>query len=165
MIAINQVGGPRGVIGRRDDCIQVELADRGVDSVYSRVLIDVERLVVRDAEDWIDHVRIQRDRLRELEDVLVEEWQLNIIMSIVEVDRALKISVRDWHTHTRFEVLRDVTFEIVEQDEELAVCRRKDESLGIQINHYSTGVLQRLEGRFDRFQHWLRRRHERIKSI
>src|SRR6266853_1636868 len=113
------------------------LANGRVNSVYSRVLIDVERLVVRDAEGWIDHVRIQRDRLREQKDVLVEEWHLDIGMSIVEVDRALKISVRGW----------------------------KDEALVIKINHYSAGILQRLEGCFDRVHNRLWRRHEWIKSI
>ena len=72
-------------------------------------MIAVEGLVVGDAEDWIDYVWIQHDRLRELEDVLVKEWYLNIGMSIVEVDRALKISARDWHTHTGFEIFRDIT--------------------------------------------------------
>jgi len=72
-------------------------------------LIAVEGLVVGDAEDWIDYVWIQHDRLRELEDVLVKEWYLNIGMSIVEVDRALKISACAWHTHTGFEIFRDIT--------------------------------------------------------
>ncbi len=106
---IDQVCRPGRVIGRGDDCIEVKLADGCVDSVYPSVLIAVEGLVVGDAEDWIDYVWIQHDRLRELEDVLVEEWHLNIGMSIVEVDRALKISARDWHTHTGFEIFRAVT--------------------------------------------------------
>src|SRR6266850_1813824 len=143
----------------------MKLANGRVNSVYSRVLIDVERLVVRDAEGWIDHVRIQRDRLREQKDVLVEEWHLDIGMSIVEVDRALKISARDWHTDARLEVIRNVAFEIVEQDEEFAVRGWKDEALVIKINHYSAGILQRLEGCFDRVQNRLWRRHEWIKSI
>jgi len=42
-------------------------------------------------------------------------------MSIVEVDRALKVSACDRHADARLEVGGDVTFEIVEQDEELAV--------------------------------------------
>src|SRR5438067_1070469 len=73
---IDQVCRPGRVIGRGDDCIEVKLADGCVDSVYPSVLIAVEGLVVGDAEDWIDYVWIQHDRLRELEDVLVDELRV-----------------------------------------------------------------------------------------
>ena len=129
----------------------MELLDGRVDSIYTRILIDIEGLVVRETEVWINVVRIEHDGLRKLEDILVEEWHLNVGMSIVEVDRALKISACDRHADARLEVICDVTFEIVEQDEELAVCRREDESLGIQVNYCRAGILQRLEGRFNCF--------------
>src|SRR5437763_3113997 len=131
MVAIDQVGRPGRIIRGRDDRIEMELLDGRVDSIYARILIDVERLDVGETEVWIDEVRIQRDRLRKQEDILVEEWHLNVGMSIVEVDRALKVSARDWHTHTGFEIFRAVTFEIVEQDEEFVISRREHESLGI----------------------------------
>jgi len=116
-----------------------------------RILIDIESLVVGETEAWIDVVRIEHDRLRKLKDILVEEWHLDIGMSIVEVDCALKISACDRHADARLEVICDVTFEIVEQDEELAVRWGKDEALGIKINYCRAGILQCLEGRFDCF--------------
>jgi len=72
-------------------------------------------------------------------------------MSIIEVDRNLKISACDRHADARLEVRGDVTFEIVEQDEELAVRWGKDEALGIKINYCRAGILQRLKGRFNCF--------------
>ena len=72
-------------------------------------------------------------------------------MRIIEVDRTLKISACDRHADARLEVRGDVTFKIVEQDEELAVCRREDESLSIQVNYCRAGILQRLEGPFSCF--------------
>src|SRR5207248_9080421 len=110
-------------------------------------------------------VWIQHDRLRELEDVLVDEWQLNIGMSIVEVDRALKISARDWQAHTGFEIFRAVTFEIVEQDEEFVISRREHESLGIKSNHYVAGSFHRWDGCSKRFQSCLWRRTNLPKPI
>jgi hypothetical protein len=78
----------------------LELLDGRVDSIYARILIDIEGLVVGETEVWIDVVRIEHDRLRKLEDILVEEWHLDIGMSIIEVDRTLKISPCDRHAYT-----------------------------------------------------------------
>ena len=106
----------------------MELADGRVDSIYTCVLIDIESLVVGDTEVWINPVRIEHDSLRKIENVLIEEWHFDVGMSIVEFDRAPKISARDWYADTGFEVFGDVTLKIVEQDEEFAVGRREDES-------------------------------------
>ena len=40
VIAIDQVGGPGRVVGRGDDSVEMELADRPIDTVYARVVID-----------------------------------------------------------------------------------------------------------------------------
>ena len=115
------------------------------------VLIDIESLVVGNTEVWINPVRIEHDSLRKIENVLVEEWHFDVGMSIVEFDRAPKISARDWYAHTGFEVFSDVTLEIVEQDEEFAVGRRKKVDPGIKVDHVSASILKRLEGRFNCF--------------
>ena len=140
MIAVNQIGSPSRIISGRNDCIEVELFEGCVDSVYSGVLINIERLIVGDSEDWIDHVRIEGDRFRKIEDVLVEEWHFDVGMRIVEIDRALKIPACHRHSDTCLEILGDVAFEIVEKNEKFAVSRRESKSLGIEIDDSSAGI-------------------------
>src|SRR6476659_5336084 len=58
MVTVEQVGSPSRIISGRNDCIEVELFEGGIDSVNSSVLINIERLIVGKSEVWIDHVRI-----------------------------------------------------------------------------------------------------------
>src|SRR5262245_57908465 len=100
-----------------------------------------------------------------VENVLIKEWHFDVSMRVVEVDRALQISARDRQPDRRLKVTGDITFEIIEKDEKLAVRGREYESLGIEIDDGGAGGCERFEHRFDRVQHRLRRRHERIESI
>jgi hypothetical protein len=142
MIAVKQIGSPSRIISGRNDRIEVELFEGGVDSVNSSVLINIERLIVGDSEGWIDHVRIEGDRFRKLEDVLVEERHFDVGMRIVEIDRALKITARHRHSDTRLEVIGDVAFEIVEKNKKFGIARvREGKSPGVEINYGSAGAL------------------------
>src|SRR4030088_990633 len=101
----------------------MELANRFVDAIDTRVVIDRECLVVGKAEVWIDEVWIEIDGLRELEDVLIKKRHLDVGMSVVEIDRGLKIAAGHGDTDARSKVFRDVALEIVKQHKELAVSR------------------------------------------
>src|SRR5215475_2809598 len=147
MVTIDKVCRPGWIISRRHNGIELELLDGCVDSVYTGVLIDVEGLVVRETEVWINAVRIEDDRLRKVENVLIEKWHLDAGMSVVEIDRALKIPTRHRYSNTRLEVIRDVACEIVEKNEKFAVSRREGKSLLIKVDHGSASILERLKGR------------------
>src|ERR1700682_859607 len=143
----------------------MELADRFVDAVHTRVVIDRERLVVGKSEVWIDEVGVEIDGLRKLEDVLVKKRHLDVGVSVVEVDRGLKISAGDRDTDAGGEIFRDVALEIVKQHEEFAVSRRECEARGIEVDDSGTGRCQGCYGRFEGGEYRLRRRHERIEAV
>src|ERR1700730_1136718 len=143
----------------------MELADRFVDAVHTRVVINRERLIVRKSEIRIDKVRIEIDGLREIEDVLVKERHLNAGMSVVEIDRGLKIPAGDRHSDAGCKVFRDVALEIVKQHEEFAVSTRGCEARSIEVDDSGPGRGQRRYGRFEGVEYRLRRRHQGIETI
>src|ERR1700694_563911 len=66
VIAVEQVGGPGGVVGSADYRVEMELAQRGVDSMDSEILVLGERLVVgRSAEGRLRIVGSRRRRRAE----------------------------------------------------------------------------------------------------
>jgi hypothetical protein len=65
VVAVEQVGRPSRVIGRRDARIELELAQRRINAVYSSIVIDSQRLVVRETKVRIDEIRIQVAASRE----------------------------------------------------------------------------------------------------
>src|SRR5207237_6162459 len=108
VVSVDQVRRPGRVVGGRDDGIQVELCERGVDAVDARVVVDRQRLVVRDGilaiAQRLRRVWIGVQRVRQIEDVLVEERHLEVGVGIVEVDRRLQVFTRYGNTSTRGEV-------------------------------------------------------------
>src|ERR1700738_1805472 len=111
----------------------MELANRFVDAIDTRVVIDRERLVVGKAEVRIDKVRIKIDRLREIEDVLIKERHLDVGQSVVEIDRGC-------------------TLKTVKQHKEFAVSRRESEARGIEVDNRGTGSGERSYGRLERVE-------------
>src|ERR1700716_3120479 len=143
----------------------MELANRFVDAIDTRVVIDRERLVVGKAEVRIDKVRIKIDRLREIEDVLIKERHLDVGMSVVEIDRGLKIAAGHRDTGARSKVFRDVALEIVKQHKEFAVSRRESEARGIEVDDRGTSSGERSYRRFESVEHRLRRGGEGIETV
>src|SRR4051812_3777337 len=109
-------------------------------------MVDLQRLVVGQAKVRIDIVRVELDRLRQLEDVLVKERHLYVGVGVVEVDRSLQCPARHRDTDARGKVVRDITLEIVKEDKELTVGWWENESCGIKINHGSAGRGQSVHG-------------------
>src|SRR3954462_11247168 len=102
----------------------MEIVNGLVDPIHARVVIDRERLVVRQtSEDWLRVVRPRLEGIAQIEDVLVEERHLISRMCVVEIYGALERSPSDRHSGSRDEVGLHVVAEIKTQHEELAVGR------------------------------------------
>ena len=167
VVAVEQVGRPRGVVRRRDHRIEMELSDCRVNAVHAGVVVDRQRLVVRQAAEL--RLRIVRPRgegVAKLEEVLVEERHLLVRVGIVEVDGALQRPASHRHAArgSRREVFRDVVAEIEAEDQELAVGGWEVETGRVQVDHRCTCGAQCRESVFDRVHDRLRSRHERVES-
>src|SRR5207253_858803 len=93
-----------------------------------RCQLDQSRLAERAPEIRIHDVRISANRFGKVEDVLIEEWHLYIRVRIVKIDRGLKRSARDRNADACGEVLGNIEFKIVQQDEKFSVGRRERKS-------------------------------------
>ena len=139
VVGEDQVTRPAGTVGRRNDRVEVELAERGVEA-HARIVVEGQRLVVsQPAENRLRIVARVRaagiHRLRELKDLLEEVRHFSGRVRIVEYDRIRKRLVRHRHTHPRGEILLHVNLEVIEQHEELAVRRDELEARAVEVHH------------------------------
>ena len=142
----DEVGRPRGAVGRRDDGVEVELAERLVDAVDPGVVVDRESLVVgHSTERGLRVVRrvgtARVHGLSELEDLLEEVRHLGGRVRAVERDRVGERLVRHRNADARREVFLQVDLEVVHEDEELAVRRGEGEFRGVEVDHRRAGAL------------------------
>src|SRR5215472_18434509 len=115
--------------------------DRRVDVVHCEVMVRLERLVVGHPSEgglWV--VWAGRERVAEVEDVLIEERHLDVRMSVVEVDSALQRTARNWDADARGEVGLHVVAEVKTEDEELAGPSRKVIAERVEINERRASV-------------------------
>src|ERR1700704_694352 len=133
MIAVEEIGGPSRVVGRRDYRVEIELLERRVDAVDPGQSIDLERLVVSHPEYRLRIIGSGSERLCLLKQVLIEERHLRVGVRVVEVDGALQRAARHRYTDSRGEVRLDVVAEVVVQHQQLAARRRESETRCVQI--------------------------------
>src|ERR1700730_16932190 len=112
MIAVDLIGGPSPVVGRRDYCVEIESRKSRVDAVDPGQSIDLERLVVSHPEYRLRIVGSWCERLCLLKHVLIEERHLHVGVRIVEVDGVLERAARHGYTDPSGEVRLDVVAEV-----------------------------------------------------
>src|SRR5690242_17549332 len=118
MVAVDQVGRPRGGVGRRDDGIEVEFGERVVDRPAGRAGGLLTRLGARRAGD-------RRARLRREEDLLAEVAHLFVAVLAVEGDQAGQ-RLRVPGPRVRLQVVRDVVLELAVERGALGAVRGVD---------------------------------------
>src|SRR2546430_15631773 len=87
------------------------------------------------------------ERVRQVEDVLIEEWHLDIRVGVVEVDGCLQRPAGNRYADAGGKVGSEVVLEVIEQYPKLASRGRESESCRVQIDDGRAGVAERLEGR------------------
>lgn len=134
VIAVQQVGGLGGVVGGADHRVEIELAQRGVDSVDSEVLVLGERLFVgRSAEGRLRIVGSRRQRSAELPKILIKERHLLTCVGIVESDAVVQGLARQGNAHARVEVSLNVISEIEAKYQGFVVGWRERETRGVEV--------------------------------
>jgi len=168
VVSKDQVGRPRRVVGSGDHCVEIELAQRGVDAVYPKGLVSGKRLVVSHAAE--SRLRIVRSGWHggnQVPDVLIKEWHLGLRVGVIERDGVVQGLAGHGHPNARVEVSLHVIPEIEAQHQEFTGTRaavRKREASGIQVNDGRARISERLEGGLERGHHRLWRGDEWIKA-
>ena len=90
----------------------------------------------------------QRERVRELEDLLREERHLAFGVRLVERNGIRNHLAREWHARARRQIVAQVVAKLVDQHEELSIGGRELEPGGIQVDD------GRARG-FDRSMHFI----------
>src|SRR6266446_1214288 len=113
MIAVDEIGGPGRVVGRRDHRVELKPAERRVDAIDPGQSIYVERLVVgHPVEYWLRIVGSGCERLCLLKQILIEKRHLHLGVRVVEVDGALQRAARHRYTDSSGEVRFNVIAEV-----------------------------------------------------
>src|SRR5205807_8235686 len=133
---------PYTTLFRSDDRVQSELAKGRVNSVHAGIVINRQRFVIRHAigklcrrKSRVHKVWIRIYGLCEIEDVLVEKWHFDIGVRVVEVNCSLEGPARHRNSDASCEIVCHIEFEVIEQDEELAIGGREGETRLVEINH------------------------------
>src|SRR3989440_8641798 len=152
VIAIDQVSGPGGRIGWRNERVQMVLAQQQIDALgRAKQGVLSQRLVVRESQrlNHVSGVGAHRERLGQIEDLLGEERHLLVGVRAVEVDGVLQRM--DRHAAAPGKVFVEVCLEVVEQNRELsgAIVDVADVWEGQGVDQYRTSVMHRGQRRFE----------------
>src|SRR2546430_11969755 len=86
VVAINQIGSPRRIVGGGHDGIELELANRRVNSVDARIAINGERLVIgKPTEDGLRVIGSRLKCIGKVKDVLIEEGHIGTGAGVIEI--------------------------------------------------------------------------------
>jgi len=102
VVAINQIGSPRRIVGGGHDGIELELANRRVNSVDARIAINGERLVIgKPTEDGLRVIGSRLKCIGKVKDVLIEEGHIGTGAGVIEINRRLECPASYRHAKAR----------------------------------------------------------------
>src|ERR1041385_5784279 len=110
-------------------------------------------------------MRVERNALRKIEDVLVKEWHFDICMGIVKIDCIPQRPARHRHADAGGEIGCNIALKFVEQDEQFTIRRWEDEARLIEVNHSGAGSSERTHSSLERVEDGLWRRHIGVESV
>ncbi len=114
VVAINQIGSPRRIVGGGHDGIELELANRRVNSVDARIAINGERLVIgKPTEDGLRVIGSRLKCIGKVKDVLIEEGHIGTGAGVIEINRRLECPASYRHAKARPENYANLSGKVV----------------------------------------------------
>src|SRR5438552_14776856 len=114
VVAINQIGSPRRIVGGGHDGIELELANRRVNSVDARIAINGERLVIgKPTEDGLRVIGFRLKCIGKVKDVLIEEGHIGTGAGVIEINRRLECPASYRHAKARPENYANLSGKVV----------------------------------------------------